>query len=96
MEIVTQRDTSGCAPIHAMWSAYDRDTYDGAIDSSGPQQSGEGETEIDAVKNLLVIVSDQRDCMQASLIAIAVRAGRSTDPLESCGTEIKMSRHPVS
>lgn len=40
------------------WSALDEDTYDGAEDSSTRHQIGYGETEIQAVRELLDILEE--------------------------------------
>ncbi len=59
MNVEVFPDLSGAAPLWANYYAIDRDTYDGAPDSTTRNHIGYGRTEAEAVADLMEQIEDR-------------------------------------
>jgi hypothetical protein len=59
MKIVVREDDSGWAPAAERFYALDRDSYDGAEDSSNRNHVGRGASRIAAIHDLFEIFADE-------------------------------------
>ena len=75
MNIEVRPDLSGAAPLWASYYAIDRDTYDGAPDSTTRNHIGYGETEAEAVADLRRLLDEIAE------VAEAANAAEPEEPL---------------